>query len=515
MSPPSEPLGSSAVAAWLRSRAGSGAQLRVDSRAVEAGDVFVALPGRRMQGADFITAAVRRGAVAVLLDADGAPAAAGAVPVLAVPGLARTLGPVAAEYYGHPTAQLRTIGITGTNGKTSSCLWLAQVLAAGGEPCAALGTLGFGIPPDLDPGLLTTPDAASVQRLAHVARDRGARALAMEVSSIGLDQGRVDGVRFAVAVFTNLTRDHLDYHADMAAYAAAKRRLFFWPGLRHAVLNLDDAYGRELAAALSDADLPGGPALTGVATAPALPPGLRLHCALRAESIQQGAQGLGFTLVCERAGSVQTAAVQAPVIGDFNVANLLGVIGAALACGLSLAQAVRAVATLQAPPGRLQRVSPAGAATAQPLAIVDYAHTPDAISKVLRAVRPLVAGNGGRLCIVLGAGGDRDRGKRPAMAAAAAAADDVVLTSDNPRSEDAEAILDDLVAGLPAGLPYRRIADRAAAIRAAVAGANPCDVVLIAGKGHEEYQEIGGRRLPFSDLAVAQAALRERSGVQA
>lgn len=510
-----EPLSSAAAATWLREHGRAGAHLRVDSRAVEPGDIFVALPGRRSQGANFIATAVQRGAAAVLLDADGAAASRPPVPLLALPGLARALGPIAAEYYGHPTAQLRTIGITGTNGKTSSCQWLAQVLSAAGEPCATLGTLGFGFGPDLDAGSLTTPDAASVQRLARAALERGARALAMEVSSIGLDQGRVDGVRFAVALFTNLSRDHLDYHPDMAAYAAAKRRLIFWPGLRHAVINLDDDTGRELAAALSAADMP--PAVTGVTTRPQGHGGPHLQCQLRAQAVQHRAQGLRFSLECERAGGVQTAEVEAAVLGDFNVANLLGVIGAALACGVPLPKAVQAVATLQAPPGRLQRVPAVGDAPAaeQPTAIVDYAHTPDAITKALRALRPIVQASGGRLCIVFGAGGDRDRGKRPVMAAAAAAdADDIVLTSDNPRGENVQAILDDLVRGMPSGVTYRREADRAAAIRLALDGATARDVVLIAGKGHEEYQEVAGQRLPFSDLAVAQDALRHRAGAR-
>ncbi len=506
------------VARWLRARLGAHAHLRLDSRAVLSGDAFIAVPGRRADGGSFIADARARGAAALLLDSPVAASAPNqALPHLVVPGLASAVGAIAAAFYGNPTAQLRTVGITGTNGKTSSCIWLAQALAAAGLRCATLGTLGFGFPGALrsDESTLTTPDAASVQRLARAALDQGAGALAMEVSSIGLDQGRVDGVVFDTALFTNLTRDHLDYHGDMAAYAAAKRRLFEWPALRHAVINLDDPFGRELAARLAGGAAGRRPALTGTTTAgPADGAAPACGTRLRAEALEQRREGLRFRVVCEGAGGAAAAELDCRLFGDFNVANLLGVIGAAMACGVALPQAVAAAAALHPPPGRLQRVSRDDhAADDEPLAVVDYAHTPDAIAQALRALRPIARARHGRLWIVFGAGGDRDRGKRPAMAAAAAAeADQLILTSDNPRGEPPGTILDDIAAGLPAGAPFTRHADRAEAIALALRGAAAADVVLIAGKGHEDYQEVAGRRLPFSDVAVARSVLRERAG---
>jgi len=516
--------GPAAVVRWLRTHVAPAADLRLDSRAVAAGDVFIALAGRRADGADFVPAALARGAAALLVEADaGARLAAtppGAVPVLAVPDLRAALGPIAAAYYGDPTAALRTIGITGTNGKTSSCLWLARVLGAAGQRCATIGTLGCGFPEALrsDESTLTTPDAASVQRMARAACEQGATALAMEVSSIGLDQGRVDGVRFQVALFTNLSRDHLDYHADMDGYAAAKRKLFDWPTLRQAVLNLDDPFGRTLAAELAARPAGRRPTVIGVATGAPAPaaPGAPFDITLHAEAVEHRPGGLRFRVACERAGAParEVADIDTGLFGDFNVANLLGVLGAALACGIALPRAAQAVAALEAPPGRLQRVARAGAAAdgAEPLAIVDYAHTPDAIAKALQALRPIARARGGRLWIVFGAGGDRDRGKRPVMAAAAAAAADaIVLTSDNPRGEDAECILDDLAGGIPSGIAFDRLADRGAAVHATLGRAAAADVVLIAGKGHENYQEIAGRRLPYSDAAAASAALDARA----
>ena len=520
--------GPAPVVRWLRGHLGARAHLRLDSRMVEPGDAFIAVAGRRTDGGAFIPAALERGAAALVVDpqiAARTPAARPpAVPVLAVQGLRAALGSIAAEYYDQPTARIHTVGITGTNGKTSTCLWLAQVLESTGQRCATLGTLGFGFPGALRDGgsSLTTPDAISVQRLAREACEQGAQALAMEVSSIGLDQGRVDGVAFETALFTNLTRDHLDYHVDMADYAAAKGRLFDWPGLRHAVINLDDAFGRELVARITRRPAGQRPSITGIRVAPSgaieastdSAVDAATDIALRAEGVEHRPQGLRFRLVCAGAGAVQAAIVDTGLFGVYNVANLLGVIGAALACGVALPRAAAAAAALRAPPGRLQRVtSAAGDADDEPLAIVDYAHTPDAIAKSLEALRPLAQARQGCLWIVFGAGGDRDRGKRPVMAAAAAAAADrIVLTSDNPRSENPESILDELAAGLPAGTRYERHVDRAEAIAAALRGAANTDVVLMAGKGHEDYQEIAGQRLPFSDVAVAQSVLRARAG---
>ena len=502
---------------WLRAQALPATALSTDTRTLEAGDIFVALPGLRGDAARYVDAAVQRGARAVLLHVDEPPAAAigqshAAVPVLAVPGLARRIGPLAAAFYGNPSAQLRTIGITGTNGKTSTCQWTAQLLSACGLPCASTGTLGYSFGGHHDTALstLTTPDAVGMQRMARRARDAGAAALAFEASSIGLEQGRLDGMSIEVAVFTNLTRDHLDYHGSMEAYGAAKRRLFDWPGLRHAVINLDDNYGLELARALCAR----GAAVSGYTRDAARAAAVRgLAVVLASQDLQHGASGMSFTLEVQQGAASTRQAVEALLVGDFNAHNLLAALGAALACGASLGSLTQAARGLRAPAGRLQPVSLAqqGAADASlPLAIVDYAHTPDALSKAVQALRPLAQARDGQIWIVFGAGGDRDRGKRPVMAAAAAAADELVLTSDNPRSEDPESILDEVAAGLPAGRRFLRLADRAQAIQAALQQAAGADVVLIAGKGHEDYQEIAGRRLPFSDLAVARAALAQR-----
>jgi UDP-N-acetylmuramoyl-L-alanyl-D-glutamate--2,6-diaminopimelate ligase len=503
------------AAAWLHEHAPMGANLRVDSRAVQPGDVYVALPGRHRDGMQYAASAKARGASAILADEACDFAKNPQAPDYAlrrVARLSRDLGWIASEFYGDPTARLRTVGVTGTNGKTSTCLWVAQLLETFGVPCATIGTLGFGFPGaiDADETQLTTPDAASVQRLARRALDAGARALAMEVSSIGLDQGRVDGVSFAIALFTNLTRDHLDYHSDMGSYAAAKRRLFDWPGLAHAVLNLDDEFGLERARALTER----GQAVIGFATNVQAGKDLGLAWRLLAQDVQHQASGMRFQVHLERDGATDSMPIEAAVIGDFNLSNLLGVLGVAIACGIPLRDAAAALARLEAPPGRLQRVTTESRADSDgPLAIVDYAHTPDAIVKALHALRPVARARGGRLWIVFGAGGDRDPGKRPEMGAAAAtAADVVVLTSDNPRSEDPQSIVEQIARGIPAGKSFALEVDRGHAIARAIGEAAPSDVVLIAGKGHEPYQEIGGRRHPFSDFAVARSALLARSG---
>ena len=501
------------VGDWLAAHAAPGADLRIDSRAVAPGDIFLALPGRRVDGLQFLDDAVRRGAAAALADAQAwAGRAAGdcAVPLLPVPRLADMAAALASDHYGNPSAQLQSIGITGTNGKTSSCQWIGQVLSACGRPCATLGTLGFGPAGALDAtqSALTTPDAVNLQRLARRALDEGARALATEVSSIALDQGRVAGFSFHLALFTNLTRDHLDYHPDMAAYGKAKRRLFDWPTLDAAVLNVDDPAGRQWAAELCAAGHP--PRVIAIGTGAHV-----AQCGtawLRAEAIEHHPDGLRFTVRAGGPAAGPAVAVRTALLGGFNVHNLLGVLGVAWAGGIALPEAAAALGGLPPPPGRLQRVGTDLPQHAGPRVIVDYAHTPDAIAQALQALRPLALARGGALVIVFGAGGDRDPGKRPLMAAAAAAADRIVLTSDNPRGEEPGTIIDQLAAGLPPGAAWVREADRARAIERALGEAAAADVVLIAGKGHEAYQEIAGRRLPFSDADCAAAALRRRVG---
>jgi UDP-N-acetylmuramoyl-L-alanyl-D-glutamate--2,6-diaminopimelate ligase len=507
------------ILAWLLDHGGAGgarrAGLQLDSRRLEAGDVFVALPGAAAGGDDgrrYLAAARARGAAAVLVEAEGYTGTDPGLPVLPVPGLRQVLGEVAAGYYGRPGDAMQVVGVTGTNGKTSTACWVAQMLSRAGTRCAVLGTVGNGFPGEpLADSALTTLDAIALQREARRLLDAGARALAMEVSSIGLEQGRVGGMSFDVAVFTNLSRDHLDYHGTMQAYEAAKALLFDWPTLRAAVLNLDDPVGRRLASRLAQRVRAEGLQLTGFSTDPGGPDAAAAAAVGRllvARDLRAGAEGLEFTLQCDR--SERRLAV--PLFGSFNVANLLATLGAVLDCGIDLDAACRIAPALQPPPGRMQCVrSPDGEG---PLVVVDYAHTADAIEQALLALRPQAAARGGRLWIVFGAGGERDPGKRAPMGAAASRqADRVVITSDNPRREEPAAVAVAVAAGAPSWPAVEIILDRAEAIAHALEAADERDVVLIAGKGHEATQEVGGIRRPFSDLEHAQAALEARAGV--
>jgi UDP-N-acetylmuramoyl-L-alanyl-D-glutamate--2,6-diaminopimelate ligase len=502
------------VLAWLRARfdaSGRRGDLQLDSRNIVAGDVFVALPGVT-PGADdgrcYLASARERGAVAALVEAEGFDGADIRLPVLPVRGLRLLLGQLAARHYGLPAESLQVVGVTGTNGKTSTAHWIAQLLSQAGRRCAVLGTVGSGFPGDeLAEAELTTPDPISLQREVLRLYQAGAQALAMEVSSIGLDQGRVNGMCFDVAVFTNLTRDHLDYHGTMAAYEAAKTQLFDWPTLTAAVLNLDDGAGRRLQARLADRSGAGALRLVGYTVGASQPANDGLALLLRASNLRAGAEGIAFML---QAGACEIE-LSLPLVGSYNVANLLAAIGAAVCCGVDLEAACRHAARLVPPPGRMQRVGGEGEA---PLVIVDYAHTADAIEQALRALRPQATARGGRLWIVFGAGGDRDPGKRAPMGAVAAQfADHLVITSDNPRREDPAAIIAAVAAGASAASAIETIADRSQAIASAVAAAAPCDVVLIAGKGHEVTQEIGGVKRPFSDVARARMALAARTGI--
>ncbi|HEY6898559.1 MAG TPA: UDP-N-acetylmuramoyl-L-alanyl-D-glutamate--2,6-diaminopimelate ligase [Rhodocyclaceae bacterium] len=462
--------------------------LCLDSRQLRPGDVFLAWPGAQADGRRFIPQAISQGAAAILYEAADADFHTPVVPSLAVPGLAALAGEIAHIVYGRPTEHLRLIGVTGTNGKTSVSQWLAQAFSALDQPCAVVGTLGNGFPGALNESPNTTPDAVTLQRdLADYLAD-GAKLCAMEVSSIGLDQGRVNGARFGGAVFTNLTRDHLEYHGDMEAYAAAKGRLFDSHGLPWAVLNLDDEFGRSQAARLRGRVPVWGYTLEGRDGADRV---------LAASDLRITDQGMAF--------SVDGRSLLAPLVGRFNAANLLAVFGTLLACGVAPEQAIPVLARLQPPPGRMQRLGGVG----QPLLVVDYAHTPDALEKALAALRDTASARGGKLVCVFGCGGDRDPGKRPLMGAVAERlADSVLLTSDNPRSEDPIAILDAILSGM--GHKPVCVPERAAAIRLAVTQADARDVILLAGKGHEPYQEIGGQRLPFSDLEEARRALEGR-----
>lgn len=464
-------------------------RLSSDSRCVQSGDVFVAFPGARADGRDFIAQAVAKGAAAVIAE-EGRKVGAGDTAIVEVAGLAALSGEIAHLVYGRPSEHLWLVGITGTNGKTSVSQWIAQAMNSLKHPSAMIGTLGNGFLDALDASPNTTPDAITLHAALAGFVKRGADACAIEVSSIGLDQGRINGAVFAVAVFTNLTRDHLEYHGSMAAYAAAKEQLFLVPGLDAAVLNLDDPLGLKLAMKLKGSLRTIGYTL-GAADASCVDE------ILRAENLRMGAAGIEFDL--------RGVHFVAPVVGRFNVANLLAVTGALLARKERMEDIAVALRGIRPPPGRMQALG----GRDEPLVVVDYAHTPDALEKALGVLRETATVRGGRLFCVFGCGGERDPGKRPQMGAIAdALADGVVLTSDNPRGENPQAIIDAIRGGMQR--PPQIQPDRAQAIAGAIAAADARDVILLAGKGHEPYQEIAGVRLPFSDLEAAKSALEVR-----
>ena len=489
------------AADWLRARVQG--TLVSDSRRLAAGDGFIAWPGQAVDARRFVPAALAAGAAACLVEADGAEAFVGGddARVAALPGLKAATGGVAHRYFGRPSERLAVVATTGTNGKTSTAWWTAQALTALGRPAGVIGTLGVGEPPSargpgrLDSTGLTTPDPVTLHATLARFADGGLAACAIEASSIGIEEQRLAGLAVRVAMFTNLTQDHLDYHGSMAAYGQAKRKLFSWPGLQAAVVNVDDPFGAQLAAELS-------------ATAIDVWP-VSLHAAARlvAGERRYGADGLVFDIT---EGAVRQT-LRTGLVGEFNASNLLVVLGALRALGVPLADAVAALAALTPVPGRLQRVGAEGDAIE---AVVDYAHTPDALEQVLAALRPLAQARGGRLVCVFGCGGDRDPAKRPLMGAiATASADRVIVTSDNPRSEDPAAIVAQVMVG--AVSPAEAVVDRREAIRRAVAEAAPGDVVLIAGKGHETTQTIAGVAHPFSDIDEVRAALAARTAAGA
>jgi UDP-N-acetylmuramoyl-L-alanyl-D-glutamate--2,6-diaminopimelate ligase len=442
------------------------------------------------------------------------------VPNLSVDGLRFNAGIIADHIYGHPSTKLWLIGITGTNGKTSCSHWIAQALTELGKKTGVVGTLGTGFLDKLEPISNTTPDAVLLQRKMAELLDHGAQCVAMEVSSHGLVQQRVDSVAFAVALLTNLSRDHLDYHGDMGSYAAAKARLFHWPGLKWAILNLDDPFGLDLARQLkgSAARILGygfGKSLVQLRDIDEFP-------LLLGGNLKSTPQGLEFGIEFEGVHF----AFKTDLVGEFNASNLLGVLAVLLAGGFELADAARALQHVLPVAGRMQRMG----GGEQPLVVVDYAHTPDALEKVLLALReilhagtqwkaggnagadkslnPAAEGRDAKLICVFGCGGERDQGKRPLLGALATKlADEVIITNDNPRNEDAQAIIGQILAG--AGSNHHVEEDRALAIFHAIQGAKKGDVVLIAGKGHESYQEINGTKYPFSDAEIAQRALAE------
>jgi UDP-N-acetylmuramoyl-L-alanyl-D-glutamate--2,6-diaminopimelate ligase len=465
-------------------------ELTLDSRKVRPGDLFLAVPGTQQDGRVHIADAVARGAAAVAYEAEGAAVmTAHSAELVALKGLANQLSAIAGRFYGEPSRGLHLIGITGTNGKTSVSQLLAQALDLLGERCGIVGTLGNGFYGALEQGRHTTPDPIGVQATLADMKNAGARAVAMEVSSHGLHQGRVAALAFDVAVLTNLSRDHLDYHGSMQAYAEAKAALFAWQGLRCRVLNLDDAFGRELAAAEHESRLISYSLIDADAY---------LYC----RDAQFDEQGVRATLVTPRGeGSLRSS-----LLGRFNLSNLLAVVGTLLGLDYPLDEILKVLPQLQGPIGRMQRLGGATSGRAkQPLVVVDYAHTPDALEKVLEALRPHVKG---RLLCLFGCGGDRDSGKRPLMAAVVERlADAVLVTDDNPRTETPAQIFSDIRAGFASPESVQFVHGRGQAIAQLIAAASADDVLVLAGKGHEDYQEINGVRQPFSDLVEAANAL--------
>jgi len=449
--------------------------LTLDSRQVGPGAAFVAVPGQREHGLKFARQALERGAAIVLYDPSGAQAAP-PEPCLAVPNLKARLGELARAFYA--TAAMPTlVGVTGTNGKTTVAYLLAQVLSQPQRPCGYVGTLGYGVPPALTAHGLTTPDTLTLHReLAEL----GAPRVAMEVSSHALKQDRVAGLTFHTAIFTNLTRDHLDEHGDLASYGDAKRRLFKIPGLKHAVLNVDDPFAATIAADLA-------PGCTILRTS------MRGPVELTARIKRADLSGLELDV----AGAFGTSRLTSKLIGAFNAENLLSALGALVAQGMALPAACAALGAAQPAPGRMEVL---GGPPDKPWVVVDYAHTPDALFRVLTTLEAAFVGE---LWCVFGCGGDRDRGKRPLMGAVAAdLADRIVLTDDNPRSEDAAVIVGDILQGIGDHPRVNVVHDRRGALRTAIERARPGDVVLVAGKGHETEQLVGTERRAFNDRAV-------------
>jgi UDP-N-acetylmuramoyl-L-alanyl-D-glutamate--2,6-diaminopimelate ligase len=483
------------AARWLRQRVTG--QLQTDSRNVKSGDGFLAWPGASADGRLFVSLARAQGAAACIVEKHGLDAMEmGDSPEIACfEGLKANAGWIANEFYASPSEQLALLAVTGTNGKTSTTWWLAQALnqLKGVDDCGVIGTLGTGVMSALTSTGMTTPDAVLLQSQLREFADQKMTYVAMEVSSIGIQEHRMDGAKVRVAVFTNLTQDHLDYHGEMVAYGQAKARLFAWPGLKSCVINIADPFGAELAASLQAKGLDiwtcsrrGG------------------HGRLQAHQVKSVQDGLVLDIL--EAG--QVASLQTSLIGDFNIDNLLGVIGVLRALGYPLHAAVQACAQLSPVPGRMQLIL--SQSSHLPLAVVDYAHTPDAVAKALQALKNVASEREGQLWCVMGCGGDRDPSKRPLMTSAAEqVADRVVLTSDNPRTEDPVHILEQMSLGMRKPLDARVIVDRALAIEKILCEAKPSDVVLIAGKGHENYQDIGGVRHPFSDIEHAQRVLHK------
>ena len=488
---------------WLRAHADAGAQLHADSRSLQSGDVFFAYAVDGADSRPFINAAFEQGAAAVLYQPENFTGKPDASRSFAVKALNELAGPIASAWYGEPTDSMLVVGVTGTNGKTSCSQWLATALSALGTPCAVIGTLGSGMAGKLVHSGFTTPDAPQLQRSLAQMKADGAKGVVMEASSHALHQGRANGTKFDIAIFTNLTQDHLDYHGTFAAYEAAKAKLFAWPALKAAVINRDDAAGQRLIASCH------GRTRTiayGIENASASD-NVKADALLLASRVRATSTGTAFHLSSDWGD----ADVEVATLGAFNVSNLLGVLGALLAAQFPLDAALAQIAKLEPVNGRMQRLG-GRLQNDEPLVVIDYAHTPDALEKTLEALRPIAEARGGHLTCMFGCGGDRDATKRPLMGAIAEKnADHVVITSDNPRSEDPLAIIEQIAAGFQDATKARRIEDRASAILQAIRTAAREDVVVLAGKGHEATQEIMGRKRAFSDQDHARLALAARA----
>lgn len=478
-----------------------------DSRLIKPGDTFLAYAGETSDGRKFIPQAIAAGANAILWDPSGFTwNPAWHIPQLAIDELRSKVGLIASYIYDHPSQKLWVVGITGTNGKTSCSHWYAQAMTNLGKKTAVIGTLGSGFCEALEKIENTTPDAAVLQRSLAGFVAQGADSVVMEVSSHGLVQGRINGTALSVAVLTNLSRDHLDYHQDMDAYAAAKAELFFWPALKYAIVNMDDVLGVELSRQLS--------------RRPVTTMGYGIHYPheqlanqfkmVYGSNLKFNRHGMAFDIEFED----NHAHLEIGILGKFNASNLLAVIAALLASGIPLSDAVRSLQQIQPIPGRMEKYERAD----QPTVIVDYAHTPDALEKVLCTLRELLrtertetstTRHPGRLFCVVGCGGDRDKGKRALVGEVATRlADEIIFTSDNPRSEKPVQIINEITAGARSA-NYQVETERSLAIYQAIANAQPGDIVLIAGKGHEKYQEIKGQKIPFSDAEVVQQVMND------
>lgn len=489
----------------LHTLANPSAKVCADSRQIQSGDIFFAYPvghGNALRdGRQFIGAALEGGAAAVVFDpADMDNQFIDHPYCFAVENLAAKAGALCAQWYGFPSKALKIIGVTGTNGKTSITQWLAQALDSSSHRTAVLGTLGTGFPGALVQTGYTTPDAPKLQTQLAELRGAGAKQVAMEVSSHALDQDRIAGIELNCAVFTNLTQDHLDYHGSMADYAEAKAKLFQQSGLKHAVINLDDAFGRELAMNLLAKE---GLTVWAYALAQSGFEGFekfgdRLHRSYAKYTVLSGT-GYDSQFNCDGIGSED---LHIPLLGEFNLSNALAVWTILLSQGMSSKEAAQKVSQLHSVFGRMELIRLGKSHKNEGLlAVVDFAHTPDALEKTLQALHPIAEQRGGKVWCVFGCGGDRDAGKRALMGAIAERnADQVLITSDNPRSEDPQVIMQMIRSGMKADAQnIQMIADRAAAIMAAIRNADPCDIVLVAGKGHETTQEINGKKFDFSD----------------